>query len=157
MFVTLRDPWKDFERMRRDVERALFSPATPMAPAAPAAMAAPAPSGRRGIGRPPVELASDADHLTVTLLVPGADPASLAVTFEDGVLRIAGERPVAADPEGARFLRRERPAGRFERVLELPVPVEADRITAAYRDGVLRITLPKHAAARPRTIPISVN
>ena len=60
----------------------------------------------------------------------------------------------AVEKEGVTYHRRERPAGSFIRVLRLPVPVDAGRVAAEMRDGVLTVTLPKAASAKPRKIEV---
>jgi HSP20 family protein len=86
--------------------------------------------------------------------LPGVDPAKLEVTVNEGnQLTIQGERTVPEVP-GAVWLRQERPFGKFSRVVALPALVDAARVEAKYTDGVLRLTLPKHEAAKPRKIVV---
>ena len=69
------------------------------------------------------------------------------------MLSIRGERKLA-DPEEQKCLRRERRRGSFAREISLPAPIDADRVEAQVRDGILRVLLPKAAAARPRKIEV---
>jgi len=86
--------------------------------------------------------------------LPGIDPAKLDVTVTEGnQLTIQGERK-APEVKGTAWVRQERPAGRFVRVVGLPALVDADKVEARYEDGVLRLTLPKHEAAKPRRIEV---
>jgi HSP20 family protein len=86
--------------------------------------------------------------------LPGIDPAKLEVTVTEGnQLSVQGERPQPEVP-GAVWLRQERPFGKFTRVVGLPALVDADKVEAKYTDGVLRLTLPKHEAAKPRKIVV---
>ncbi|VTU01095.1 Heat shock protein, HSP20 OS=Rhodopirellula baltica SH28 GN=RBSH_04841 PE=3 SV=1: HSP20 [Gemmataceae bacterium] len=86
--------------------------------------------------------------------LPGVDPAQLEVTVTEGnQLTVAGERN-PPEVAGAVWLRQERPFGKFTRVVGLPALVDADRVEAKYTDGVLRLTLPKHEAAKPRKIVV---
>lgn len=86
--------------------------------------------------------------------LPGIDPATLEITVTDGnQLTIKGERK-AVEPEGAVCLRQERPTGTFSRVIALPSLIDADKVSAAYEQGVLRLTLPKSEAAKPRKIAV---
>jgi HSP20 family protein len=86
--------------------------------------------------------------------LPGVDPAKLEVTVTEGnQLTVQGERPVPEIP-GAAWIRQERPFGKFVRVVGLPALVDADRVDAKYENGVLRLTLPKHEAAKPRKIVV---
>jgi HSP20 family protein len=86
--------------------------------------------------------------------LPGIDPAQLEITVTGGnQLTVQGERP-APKFEGASWLRQERPFGKFVRVVGLPTLVDADKVDAKYEAGVLRLTLPKHEAAKPRKIQV---
>jgi HSP20 family protein len=73
---------------------------------------------------------------------------------QDQTLTVAGERPVPAFGTGMRVRYRERPAGRFARAFRLPKPVDADGVTATYRDGILSITVPLRDAATRRKIEV---
>ena len=104
--------------------------------------------------QPPASLWQDADAVYVEIDLPGIDPAKLDVTVAEGTrLTVAGERP-AADPAGAVWVRQERPSGKFSREFGLPVLVDADKVQAKYEHGVLRLTLPKSEAAKPRKIAV---
>jgi len=86
--------------------------------------------------------------------LPGIDPAKLEITVVGGnQLTVQGER-TAPKFEGASWLRQERPFGKFVRVVTLPTLVDADKVDAKYEAGVLRLTLPKHEAAKPRKIQV---
>lgn len=87
--------------------------------------------------------------------LPGIDPAQLEVTVTGGnQLTVQGER-TAPKFEGASWLRQERPFGKFVRAVTLPTLVDADKVEAKYEAGVLRLTLPKHEAAKPRKITVT--
>lgn len=86
--------------------------------------------------------------------LPGVDPARLEVTVTEGnQLAIQGER-AAPEIKGAVWVRQERPSGQFNRIIVLPALVDADKVEAKYEQGVLRLTLPKHEAAKPRKIQV---
>jgi HSP20 family protein len=86
--------------------------------------------------------------------LPGVDPAKLEITVTEGnQLTVQGERAAPEIP-GAAWIRQERPFGKFVRVLQLPSLVNADKVEAKYDNGVLRLTLPKHEAAKPRKIVV---
>lgn len=115
------------------------------------------PGTSRG-GYPMLNVAADNEHITVTALAPGLDIESLDLSVENGVLRIAGQKaPLSGGIKPERFHRNERGAGRFIRTLTLPASVDAEKVTAAYRNGLLTVTLPKAEAAKPRRISVSVN
>jgi HSP20 family protein len=92
-------------------------------------------------------------NLVVTADVPGISEKDLTVSLEDGVLTVSGERKPLA-PEGYAVHRRERAALRFGRSVALPVKIDAEKVSATVKDGVLTITLAKAAEARPRQIAV---
>lgn len=92
-------------------------------------------------------------NLVVTADVPGMTEKDLAVSLEDGVLTVSGERKPFA-PEGYAVHRRERSALQFARSVSLPVKIDAERTAATVKDGVLTITLAKAPEARPRQIAV---
>jgi len=92
-------------------------------------------------------------HLVVTADVPGLSEKDLHLTLATDSLSINGERKVEV-PEGYSAHRQERSAVRFSRSLMLPCKVDADRTTAAVKDGVLSITLAKAPDAQPRQIAV---
>jgi HSP20 family protein len=94
------------------------------------------------------------DALRVELEVPGVKQEQLDISVVGNELTIKVERTPAV-PEGATYHRQERPVGAFTRVLRLPVEVDAGRVEAELRHGVLTITLPKAETARPRKIQVT--
>lgn len=106
---------------------------------------------------PALELKEDADHVTVSVELPGVDRKDVSVTLHDGVLTIAGERKQESEAKEGEYVRTERSYGRFERQVGLTQPVVSDQIKAAYKDGVLTVTLPKADEAKPRAIDIAGN
>lgn len=98
----------------------------------------------------------DEQAVHVEAELPGVAEDALEITIDDDELTLSGRR----DPdlgEAARVLRRERPTGEFRRVVGLPFPVAADEVSAALEHGVLSLTLPKAASARPRTIKVTAS
>jgi HSP20 family protein len=74
----------------------------------------------------------------------------------EGALTIKGEKPGLAQVSAEAYHRNERAAGRFVRTVELPLAVDAGKVSADYRNGLLLVTLPKAESARPRQVPITV-
>ena len=103
---------------------------------------------------PPVDIRADAENVYLIAEVPGVAPESLDVSITGDTLTIKGERKAAQLPD-EKFHRRERGVGHFTRMVSLPERVDADRIQASLKDGVLRVTLPKAESAKPRTIKIA--
>lgn len=105
-------------------------------------------------GGPALNLWADDHNVYAEVDLPAFDPAKLDVTVTEGnKLTIQGER-TAPEPQGAVWVRQERPVGRFSRTVTLPVLVDADKVEARYEDGVLKLTLPKSEAAKPRKITV---
>jgi HSP20 family protein len=93
----------------------------------------------------------------VEALAPGINSESLNLTVVRNTLTVAGEKPAPAGVAPEAFHRSERAAGKFIRTIDLPVEVNADKVSARYTDGLLTITLPKAEAAKPRQIKVSVS
>lgn len=89
--------------------------------------------------------------------VPGVDPKDVEVTLEAGVLTITGERYPRAEKANENVIRRraERGSGRFYRRFILPESVDAEKVKATDRHGVLEITIPKQAKAMPKRIKVA--
>lgn len=101
------------------------------------------PLGWWGGSYPAVDVEETPTHFIVTADMPGFRKEHVTVELRDEVLEIRGERSDAAEEKREGYLRRERRVGRFNRRIPLPAPVDADRVTASFRDGVLRVELPK--------------
>ena len=103
---------------------------------------------------PLVNVFTDAQAgLVVQAEVPGAKPEQVHVQIDPGRLTISGERTVAGGADASHH-RRERRQGTFSRTLQLPRDIDTEQARAEYRNGILTIRIPKHAAAKPRTIEV---
>lgn len=111
----------------------------------------------RGGGRfPALNLYERPSEYLAVALLPGVSGDGLDVSVSDGILTVAGERSRAEDnPATAQYRRGERAFGRFERTISLPERVREDAISADFRDGVLRLTIPKAAPAPARRIAVT--
>ena len=116
------------------------------------------PSSIRASARgafPAVNMGTTEDAVEIYAFAPGLEPAKLDVTLEKGLLIISGERKSDTPGSGAvTYYADERFEGSFRRVVSLPDEVEPSRIEATYRDGVLRIVVPKREAVKPRRIEV---
>jgi len=120
-----------------------------------------APQGTRALlpagWLPAVDIHETEGEYTVQLDLPGIDPAGLKIQVTGDQLTIHGERrQVKNADEKAVTHRTERVTGVFERSFTLPLPVDADKVKASYKDGVLDVRLPKAASARPRQVSVDV-
>ncbi|GAY08086.1 18 kDa antigen 1 [Pseudonocardia sp. N23] len=93
------------------------------------------------------------DHLIATFDLPGVDPGSIDVTVEGNSLTVRAER--SAPHEDGEWLCRERPRGGYSRRLMLGRDLDGERLTAAYHDGVLSITIPVAERAKPRRVAVT--
>jgi HSP20 family protein len=90
----------------------------------------------------------------ISLDVPGMKAEEFAIELKDGRLWITGERKQEEEQQGKTYHRIERAYGEFRRVVPLEENVEESKILAEYKDGVLKIALPKTEKARPKKIPV---
>lgn len=104
---------------------------------------------------PPVNVAGTADEVVVSAELPGVNPEKLDLSVEGRVLTLSGEHAAEQRDENWVVYRRERPSGSFMRTVRLPFDVDPDRISARYEHGILRVTLPRSEAAKPRKIQIA--
>lgn len=105
---------------------------------------------------PPVDVHEEGEKIVLKVEAPGVDEKDLRVTYEDGMLTITGERQFERREE-RNYHRIERAYGTFTRSFSLPRSVDAGRIAANYRNGVLEIEIPKREESRPKQIEINVN
>jgi HSP20 family protein len=107
---------------------------------------------------PLINISEDKDNIYVDALAPGLEPETLNVSVTGDQLVISGEKkPLTKNVKPELVHRSERSAGHFARSLSLSVGVEGDRVQATYKDGLLKIILPKIEAAKPKQIPVKVN
>ncbi|MBI4611843.1 MAG: Hsp20/alpha crystallin family protein [Candidatus Rokubacteria bacterium] len=96
------------------------------------------------------------DELVVSAELPSVNEKEIQVTMTGDLLTIKGERHQERETKEENYHRLERFFGKFERSIPVPVPVEAGKIKATYRNGVLEIHLPKAEAVKPKEIKIDV-
>ena len=107
---------------------------------------------------PPVDIFETADHEVVLKAeLPEIKREDIHLTFESGVLTLRGERQIDDSVKRESFLRTERRYGSFSRSFTLPNTVDAGRINASYKDGVLTIRLPQREEAKPKQIAVNVD
>lgn len=98
-----------------------------------------------------VNVREEEDGFELTAFLPGLKPEDLNIQVLDNVVSVEGRYPEYDEP----YLLRELPVGRFRRVLEFAVPLDANKAEARIKDGILNLYLPKAEAARPKTIKIT--
>ncbi len=135
----------DFDGLQRQVEQLL----------APRGW----PSSIRAASRgafPAINVGVTEEAVEIYAFAPGIDPAKVEVSVDKGLLTIAGERPgeIPQENEKVSVYAQERFTGAFRRVISLPEDAEHLRVDASYRNGVLKIVVPKRAASKPRRVEI---
>ena len=106
---------------------------------------------------PAADIYESENELIVNLDLPGVDPKLVDIRVENNVLSIRGERQFEDKQTKENFHRVERSYGPFGRSFTLSTAVDADKIRANYKSGVLSITLPKAEAAKPKRIQIAAS
>lgn len=104
---------------------------------------------------PLINLSEDSDNYYVRAELPGIDAGSIDITATGESLAISGERKIASEGSEVKYHRREREAGKFSRMFNLPTIIDSEKVTADFKNGILTITLPKAESAKPRKISIN--
>ena len=113
--------------------------------------------GSESVGwTPAVDIYEDEDSVSLRFELAGVEPKDVDVRFENGVLTVKGERKLEKDDKRENYHRVERSYGTFTRSFSLPGTLDPERIKAEAKNGVLEITLPKKAEAKPRAIQVKV-
>ncbi len=136
------DFFDQFENMRREMDR-LFG-------------GGPGSLGIRSMARgsfPAINVGASPERVDVYVYAAGVDPKTLDVSLQQNLLTISGERSIDL-PEDAQLYRNERFSGTFRRAITLPEDVDPDKVDAAYRDGLLHITVQRREAVKPRHIEV---
>lgn len=103
---------------------------------------------------PPVDLYETDEAFVLKAELPGLTKDDLHLEVHDRTLTVRGERKQEAEISEDRYHRRERTYGSFQRVFTLPTPIDAEKVQASFKDGMLELRLPKHEAAKPRRIAV---
>jgi HSP20 family protein len=106
---------------------------------------------------PAMDVIESGDSYTVECELPGMSQKDIDVSVAAGVLTIKGEKKGSHSSNNNRIYRKETWEGSFQRTLALPQDVDADKVDASYREGVLRIVLPKKESAKPKRIELKSN
>lgn len=140
------EPFRDFERLRRNMDRFWDS------------------FFERGVRRteeegewlPSLDVAETKDEIVVKAEVPGMEPKDIDISLSDGLLTIKGEKKQEREEKEEDYHLVERSYGTFTRSIRLPKEVRRDKISASYKNGVLKVTLPKSEEAKQKEIKIKV-
>jgi HSP20 family protein len=105
---------------------------------------------------PPVDIFERGDTLVISVELPGVGSSDIDVRVENGVLTLQGQRRRSEEVDDKNAYRLERIFGTFSRSFTLPTTVDATKINARYKDGVLEVQLPKAEEAKPKKVQIQV-
>lgn len=143
MAIIRWDPWGELAALQRDVSE-LFSRTGQTVSRA----------GAAGV-MPPIDAFRTDEGLVVLLDLPGFRPEDVDISVQEGMLTISGERIHDPDVKEESWLRRERPAGVFERSFSLPQGVDPQSITARFEHGVLELRVPHPPERKPHRIQVT--
>src|SRR5687768_17485554 len=140
-FRSSADLFAELNRMQQVLDRVMPAPGASI-------------RSQAGAAFPVLNVGTTPNSVEVQALAAGLDPARLEITVDRGLLVIAGERKGDLPPadERASVYANERFSGRFRRVVSLPDDADPARVTASYRDGVLRVSVAKRESSLPRRI-----
>lgn len=152
MGVVRFDPFREMDRLQNEVNR-LFEGYNGSANV-------PARSGENGLTNsrawsPSVDVVENENEIVLHAELPGMKQEDIDIELTGDTLTLRGERKLENEERKDNFVRIERSYGRFQRSFMLGVPVQHDNVTAAYRDGVLEVRLPKSEANRPRKVQVT--
>ena len=106
---------------------------------------------------PAVDIYETGNEVVVKADLPEVDEKKIDIHVENNVMVLKGERELSKETSEENYLRVERRYGSFSRSFTLPSNIDSGRIAAKYRDGVLRVVLPKREESKPRQIDIEVD
>jgi HSP20 family protein len=147
------DPWSDLFNLQNEMTR-WANEAFGTAPGLTAGGDGRRLSGTAPTTYLPLDIRQKDGEFLIEASVPGFKPEEVEITADQGVLTIRGERKIEREEQGT-YLRRERGMYSVVRQLTLPADVKEDEISAAFKDGVLTVRIPRVAAPTPRRIPVS--
>jgi HSP20 family protein len=104
--------------------------------------------------RPAVDTYEEDNNIVIKAELPGIKKENVAIDIKDNVLTLKGERSEETEVKEENYYRKERSYGKFHRAFTLPDAVDPNKIEASYKDGVLKITIPKAEATASKKIEI---
>lgn len=107
-----------------------------------------------GQWNPAVDLYEKDDHYVLQAELPGVDKNDIKVDLKDRVLTLSGERTYDNEVKAENYYRKERSCGKFQRAFTLPADVDSDKITAEFKDGLLRVEIPKPEEKKAKQVTI---
>jgi HSP20 family protein len=106
---------------------------------------------------PDMDVYETDNEVVIEVEIPGIDRKDVKITVEENILKISGEKKVEREQKGKNYYYVERSAGKFERAIKLPDYVDAEKIKAEYKNGVLTIRVPKKEERKSKVIEVEVH
>ena len=138
------DPFRDLQRLQEEVSRAFDDRLAVR-------------SGESVGWTPAVDIYEDEEGVSLRFNLAGVEPKDVDIRFENGVLTLRGERKLEREDKRDNYHRVELSYGTFTRSFSLPGTIDAERIRAESKNGVLTVLLPKKAEAKPKSIQVKVS
>lgn len=114
------------------------------------------PEWTEEVWSPSVDVSETKDDILISAELPGISKENVKLSVHDNILTLSGEKREEKEEKDVNYHRVERSYGAFSRSFTLPTSVQADKVKATYKDGILKIALPKSEKAKPKEIPISI-
>ena len=146
MTITRWNPINEIMNMQREMNR-LFSGVTPTAKQDE--------DYESAVWSPTVDITEDSDKYVLVFDIPGVEKSDIKMNFSDNTLKVSGERKTVEEKKDVTSHRVERIFGKFYRSFNFPTMVNAEKINASYKDGVLTVSVPKAEESKPKLISIS--
>jgi len=141
--ITRWDPFREAVSLREAMDRLFEDSFTP---------ARGQTDGQERVYRLPLDAYVTANEIIVLANMPGVKPEEVEITIEGDTLTIRGERPRPL--ENVDYVMQERQYGKFQRTLNINIPVDVNKAEARYENGLLTLVIPKVEAAKPRVIQV---
>ena len=109
------------------------------------------------IWSPAVDVYEDPDSIVIKADLPGMKQEDIEIEMAGDTITLQGERKFEDETRRDKYVRVERQYGAFQRSFTIGIPIEADKVKATYRNGILELTIPKAEATRPKKVQVSVD
>ncbi len=143
--LTRWDPWRELSRVQDEMSRLFGDEHSPLR------------TGESVGWTPKVDIFEDEEGVSLRFELAGVEPKDVDIRFENGVLTLRGERKLEKEDKRDNYHRVELSYGTFTRTFSLPGTIDAERIKAESKNGVLTVHLPKKPEAKPKSIQVKVS
>ena len=142
-YITRWDPFREAVTLREAMDRLFEDSYVPARRQA---------EQREQVWRLPLDAYITPEEIVILANMPGVKPEKVEITIEGDTLTIKGERP--APLENVDYVLQDRSYGKFQRTLNINIPVDANKAEAKFEDGLLTLAIPKAEAVKPKTIQV---